>query len=323
MKKYIYLLSWILIAGFAACKEEDFSAEEHYKYVVYLLSTENYNVYQEVFPFDNGNEVKGYFSVGCGGSLTNPEAFTVELEKDTVLFDYYNKANFDIDVTKYANLLPENRYEIETSAVTFPEKNPDQYVKVAVSVKPDGLSPDSIYFIPVSIKSVSKYEVNPEKQNLLIRVALSNYYAEQLNTTYYQMKGNVLDENGDPVSTLATTKLARPLTKNAIRIYAGNMAQTTSSSYEDIRKYSIVVSVDENKRVQIAPYGSIEIEQLNDGEEPWNSYTEARANAVDETIIKWFYLHYRYRTLKTPATETTPAVYNNWVTVKETLKRLE
>ncbi len=323
MKKYIYVLSCILTVGFTACNEEDFSEREHYKYVVYLLSTENYNVYSEVFPFENGNEVTGYFSVGCGGSLTNPEEFTVELEPDTVLFDYYNKANFDIDKSKYAHLLSENRYKIETSKVVFPARNTDQYVKVAVTVSPDGLSPDSTYFVPIAIKGVSKYEVNPEKYNLLFRVALENYYAEQLNTTYYQMKGNILNAAGEPTSGIAGTKLARPLSKNSIRVYAGNEAQTTSSTYEDIRKFSIVLTIDETNHVQITPYGSIEVEQLDGGGDPWNTYEEARANAVDETIVKWFYLCYRYRTVKTPATATQPAVYNNWITVKESLKRLE
>ena len=132
---------------------KNYAEKEHYKDVVYLLSKENYNVYSEVFPFDNGNEVTGYFSVGCGGSLTNPEEFTVDLEPDTVLFNYYNKSNFDINTSKYAKLLSANRYQIETDKVLFPAKNPDQYVKVAVKVKPDGLSPDSTYFIPIAIRA--------------------------------------------------------------------------------------------------------------------------------------------------------------------------
>jgi hypothetical protein len=323
MKKYIYILICILIAGLTACNEENYSEKENYKYVVYLLSKENYNVYSEVYALNDGNEVTGYFSVGCGGSLSNPEEIIVNLEPDTILLKNYNKSNFDIDVSKYARLLPASKYRIETNQVIFPAANKDHYVKVAVTVKPDGLSPDSTYFVPVAIKSVSRYEVNPEKYSLLFRVALQNYYAEQLTSTYYQLKGTVLDPiTGDAIGTLSSTKLARPLTKNSIRIYAGNEVQTASSTVADIKKYSVVLTVDANKKVQITPYGSIQVEQL-DGGGAWNTYEEAKVNAADLAVNKYFYLYYRFRTVKTDATPTQPAVYNNWIIAKETLKRLE
>jgi hypothetical protein len=322
MKKYIYVLSLILIVAVMACNEENFSAREYYKHVVYLLSKENYNVCPEVFPFDNGNEVTGYFSVGCGGSLTNSEGFTVELEPDTVLLNTYNRSNFDIDTTKYAKLLDASRYRIETNQVTFPALNKDQYVKVAVMVTPDGLSPDSTYFIPIAIKSVSKYEVNPEKSNILLKVGMENYYAQQLTPTYYQMYGTLFDDLGAPIGGIAGTKTARPLSKNSIVLYAGNEIQTAKSTYTEIKNLSIVLTVDANNHVTITPYGSIQVTQVEAGA-PWNTYEEAAANAVDQTLIKWFYLSYRYRTVKTPATKTAPAVYNNWVNVRESIKRLQ
>jgi len=269
-----------------------------------------------------GVPVTGYFSVGCGGSLSNPEGFTVELEADTVLFDAYNKANFDIDTAKYANLLKEDRYEIETNLVNFPSQNEDQYVKVAVTVQPDGLSPDSIYFIPIAVKRVSKYEINEEKSNILFRVALENNYAEQLTDTYYQMRGNTLNDAGEATVSISGTKLVRPLSKNSVRLYAGSQAQTTSSTVEQINRYSIVLTVEDNNQVRITPYGTIEVEQL-DGGSYWNTYEEAKVNAADNKVSKYFYLYYRFRTLQTPASDDTPAVRDNWTTVKETLRRLE
>jgi len=322
MKKYfnIFLIG-IIVAIFTACNEEDYSTKEFYKDVVFLLSKENYNVYNQVYPFNNGAQVIGYLSIGCGGSRPNAKAFTVELENDTVLLNKYNRGNFDINTSKYARLLPANKYKIDSYTVNFPANNEDQYVKVPVSVTPDGLSPDSIYFIPLSIKSVSNYEVNPAKSSVLFRVLVENYYAEQLHDTYYQLKGSILNDAGSVTGGIAGSALVRPINKSAVRLYAGSEVQTNVSTVSDILKFSIVLTVDANNHVQITPYGSIQVEQFDTG--GWNIYEEVRKNAISEDVNKYFNLYYRYRTVKTPATDTTPAVYNNWIIVQETLKRLE
>ncbi|MDR0700416.1 MAG: DUF1735 domain-containing protein [Tannerella sp.] len=329
MKKYI-LNVWtvcFLTLCLAACNEEDFSSREYYKYVVYLLSKEDYNVYSDVYPFDDGNEVKGYFSIGCGGSLANPEEITVELEADTVLMSKYNRANFDIDTFKFALLLPESRYRIESMRVTIPAGNEDQYVKVPVTVMPDGLSPDSTYFIPLAIKSVSRYEINPEKYNMLFRVSFENRFSELATATYYSMRGNTVNPPDYEVlagSAISSTKLARPLSKNSVRMFAGTGPvkadfgvdpDLVKPTVDELEKYGIILTVDENDSVSITPYGTIQVEQING--DYWNTYEEARNNMVDDTFTQYFYLRYRYRTLKTP-----PDTYNNWITVQETLKRL-
>ncbi len=324
MKKIIYLLCILPLVSFMACNEEDFSAREHYKYVVYLLSENEYNVYSAEYDLKkitNDGEITAHLVVGCGGSLSNPEEFTVELEPDVVLFDKFNRSNYDIDVEKYARLLPEDRYTIASNRVTFPAHNADQYARLPIKVRTEGLSPDSVYFIPISIKSTSKYEVNKEKSGVLFRITLKNDYAEQAKDTYYQLRGTILGADGNNTG-VSTSKLVRPLTKNSVRLYAGSQTQVISTAtVEDIERYSIILTVDENNKVQITPYGTIEVEQLDGGDE-WNKYEEAKTY-TDTKIVKRFYLYYRYRTIRTPATSTQPAVWNNWITIKETLRRME
>jgi len=332
MKKYL-IFTLFLLAGAFACNEEDFSSKEYYKYVLYLISKEDYNVYYDVYPYDDGNRSVGYFSVGCGGSLANPEQVTVYLEPDTVLLNTYNRANFDIDTSKYARLLPESKYSIETMQVSIPADNPEQYVKVAVSVLPDGLSPDSVYFIPLAIKDVSRYEVNPDKYNMLFRVVVENRYAMTQKDTYYSMKGNTLNAAGEALagSGIASTKLARPVSKNTIRLFAGTGPVKadfgvdpvlSKPSLQELDKYGILLTVDEStSKVTVSPYGTIQVEQVDgDGQ---NIYAEERNNMVDESVTKYYYIRYRYRTLNKAATPTSEATYNSWVFVQETLKRLE
>lgn len=307
---------------FNSCKKDGYLSKENYKNVVYLLSTYSNNVFPVIYPLNDGQESTAYFSIGCGGSLPNPEEFTVELEKDTVLLNRYNRTTYDIDKSKYAKLLPEGRFKIENYKVTFPANNQDQYVKVAVKVMPDGLSPDSLYFIPIAIKSISKYEVNPEKFNLMLWVLIENKYAQKINTTYYQMKGLEYDDAGQVKGTISSTKLTRPISKKTIRFYAGGMTQTASATVAEIVSNSINITIDDNNKVTISPYGTIQVEQISSGGNA-NTYEEIRESTASTKLSKYIYLHYRYRTVKTPATPTAPAVYNNWITVKETLRRLE
>ena len=326
MKKYIlYYVFGLCIACFTAC-EEDFSSKEYYKYLIYLLSKEDYNVYTEVYPFSDGKEVAGYFSVACGGSQLNPEEIIVELETDTVLYERYNLATYDVDETRWARILSPNKYRIETMRVVFQENNPDKYVKVRVTVATEGLSPDSTYFIPLAIKSVSGgHEVNPDKYNMLFRVTVENEYAEQRSRTYYLMRGNTLTETleAEEGSTISATKLARALSQNSIRVVAGTerIANPDEPTLREVESTSIVLTVDANNQVQITPYKSdfVMVEQF-DGDR-WNTYERIRNNMVDETTTQFFYLRYRYRTLKTPATETELSVWNDWAYVQETLRR--
>lgn len=322
MKKYNFLVAFMLfVLGFSACQLEDYSTMEFYKQMVSLLSKENYNIYTDVFPYDDGQPVKQYFSITVSGSQPNPDAFTVELEHDTILFNQYNRSNFDIDTSKYAILLDESRFTIDSYKVEFPANNPDPYVTVGMSVIPDGLSPDSTYFVPISIKNVSRYEVNPDKFNMLFRVAMENYYAEQINVTYYQQKGYKLNDKGEMTSSLNGTKIFAPLSKNSVRVYVGGEIQTSKSTLEEIKDKAMVITVGDDNKVTLRGYGTTQVELIEDAES--NYYEEVRKNAVDNTMIKNFVLHYRYRTLKKAATKDTPAEYNSWQYISETLKRLE
>jgi hypothetical protein len=281
-----------------------------YRPVLYLLSSGTSNVYTVVIPFKETN-VTSYFSVGCGGSLPNPEEVVIELEPDTVLYDKYNSINYD-DPTMYARLLSPDRYEITSYKVTLPAASPEQYVKVPVKINQQGLSPDSIYFIPIAIKSVSKYEVNPDKSNVLFRVAVENDYAEQINTTVYYQRGTMI--TGDNSTPINGSIMFQPLSKDEVRMFAGTRTQTAKSTLDEINTYSIVAKVNADSTVTVRPYGTIEVELLNDAN--YNRYY-TQVN-IEGKSVDYFDLYYRFRTL----VSTEPDVYSNWIEIKESLQRM-
>jgi hypothetical protein len=340
MKKFVYGLVVAAVVCVTACSEEDFSSKEYYDYLFYLLSKETHNVYVAPHPYTEGEETLGYFSIGCGGSLSNPGDVAIELEHDTILLNRYNRLTFDIDSSKFARLLPRHRYHIGGMNINFPAHSREQYVKVPIYVDTYGLSPDSIYFVPLAIKSVSGgYGTNPEKFNILYRIAVENYYAEHVRNTIYSQRGSLLpveygeseDVNDvviidDPANTppIVETRIIKPLSIHSARSIAGDekVVKLETPTLAELEKSAIILTVAEDNRVQISSYGTVQVEQIDgtmaDGD-PWNIYREERINMVDESVNKFFYLRYRYRTVSNA--DATPPVYNSWKYVQETLKR--
>ena len=370
MKKYVVSICIVIAGavGFYACNEEDFASREFYEYLVYLLSKEDMNVYHGEHPFPNaGEETIGFFSIGVGGSLPNPDAFVVELTQNDSLFDRYNRYSFDVDSDKYAKLLSPKRYHIDRMVVDFPKDNKNQYVKVRVHVDNHGLSPDSTYFIPVSIKSVSGgYQTNPEKADLLYRVIVYNYFAEQIRMTTYSDRGSKLQVLNpfiedvsqvvivhDSLGQISETKVMRPLSKNSVRVMAGEEKEERlgNPTVEELVGGAMILSLDNDytegetyrkevigqnnqvyivegeytayKNVQISSYGTVQVEQIDDVDPipvdlpKWNIYREERASMADETVIKYFYLRYRYRTLIVDQN------YTAWTYVQTRLRKQE
>ena len=294
----------------AACSNNAIYEDEQYKHVVYLLSGSE-NVYTESYTLNEDEPVR-YFSIGCGGSTPNPGEVTVTLEPDRVLLDQYNRNNFDINVTSYAKVLPAGRYDIASYTVTIPANPVDQYVKVPVTVRPLGLSPDTIYFIPLAIKSVSHYEVNEEKRNFLYRVTIENEYARQKTATYYTKRGTEKNQSNSSESILSGTKVVQPLTHDKVRLFTGNNMQDQTATLADIQRYAIVVQVKADASVDISPYGAIEVEKLDAPD--YNRYAIVKQGDREQ---RTFFLYYRYRTRNTGGS------YGAWMEVKETLTRVE
>jgi len=328
MKKIIFCSSAVFAAlfVFSACNEEDFSAKEYYEYVVYLMSreTRNYqNIYNVSHPYNDRVETLGYISVGCGGSLSNPSEITVQLELDNTPLEKYNDL---IDSDDKARLLPENRYFIPSLKAVLPANSDNPYAKLPVFVMVDGLSPDSMYVIPLAIKSVSGgYKANPDKSTVLYRIVMDNYYANQVVSSFYSSKGYTLDATTlAPVTGFTRSKVLKPITKYSVRLLAGEetSAKPETFTLAELEKSAIIVTVDQkDNSVEFAPYRTIQVEAIEG--EGWNFYIEERNNQIDESVSKFFYLRYKYRTVRTPATPTQPPVYNDWKYVQEILRRVE
>ncbi len=300
-------IACIVVFGFSGCNTDSIYQEEQYKTLVYLLSGSD-NVFATSYTLNEDEPVR-YVSIGCGGSNSNEQDITVTLEPYPEMLDKYNSLNYDYE-SEYAKLLPADRYEIESYSVTLPAKSNYHYARLPIKVRPLGLSPDSLYFIPLRIKSVSRYDVNEEKRDVLFRVAIENDYAEQLVPTYYVKSGSMTN----PITVLSGTKLVQPLEKDKVRMFVGNEIYGSTTTVEDIERLSIVVQINEDNSLTITPYGSMEVEML-DNVNGYNRYVPDLVQGTSKQRV--FYLNYRFRLKQSNGT------YSGWREVEERLIRVE
>lgn len=304
-------MACIIALGFAGCSNDAIYRDEHYKPLVYLLSEGTENVYVASYTLNEENPVR-YVTVGCGGSNANGKTITVNMEPGPELLERYNSLNFDYE-HQYARLLPASRYEITSYTITMPALSDDHYARMPVKVSPHGLSPDSLYFVPLKIVSVSEYGVNEEKQNVLFRVAIENDYATQYPQTEYRKNGQVTN----PILVLSGTKAVHPLEKDKVRMLIGNEAYTDDTTPEDIAGKSVVVQVHEDSTVTVTPYDSflMEVEMVNDLSN-YNRYDPALMQGLTKQRVFW--LNYRFRQRSADGVSFGP-----WRVVEERLIRIE
>jgi len=250
--KRSYLAILVLTTVFSSCDDNAIFEKEMYKNQVAMISSDPNNIFEEVVQL-TGEEVIGYIAASTGGTHAPKKDLVLKLEEDSEPLDQYNWSRFDADESLYAKLLPKNRYEIADYQITI--KAGERTGRTMIKLRPDGLSPDSTYFIGLKATDVSGVELNPKKSTVLFQVLIKNDYASQAENSFYTMTGLV---NG--MQTAANKELF-PLTRNSVRMIAGN--ETFQSNEASIKKTSIILEVDEDNKVTIKPYKDIEVTQID------------------------------------------------------------
>lgn len=258
MKKYI-LITTVLIFGLTACNTNEIFEKELYKKVIALISSDNYNILEDAQEL-SGKENLTFIAVSCGGTDAAETDVRVTLIPDKAPLNAYNRGMFDADESLYAKTLPESKYDIDDYHIIIPKG--ERTGKLNIRIRPDGLSPDSVYFIPLSIGALSAYEANPQKSNILYRVLIKNFYAEQKSSgyTYYTMNG-FLDG-----AAAQATKPIQPVSKDEVRMMAGNFQPIADiAQYE---KGAIILKILPDNKVEISAYKDLEVFQDDDPNYP-------------------------------------------------------
>lgn len=294
------ILVSIVLSVFAACDENEMYKEELYEKMINIVSDD-----EKVFVVEydlNEEDAIGYISVNCGGTNRIDRDVMVELEPDLTLLPEYNRLNYDTATLKYAKEMPLSHYKIPTMSTIIKKEAVETYGLVEVRVKPEGLSPDSLYMIPLRIKNVSDYVINPDKDNVLYNVQIKNDYARQMKTTYYKMRGTKVENNGMSVPTSAD-KVFYPISKNKVRMLAGILAfKDKMATLDEIDKGGVIITINADNTLTLTAAGSLQLEMVGD---PQDNRYEVEAG------VQVFYLSYKYYW---PSS-------NTWITMTEKCTR--
>jgi hypothetical protein len=284
MKKYLSILTAVfLMTVFDSCNSYELFEREQYKNVFALLSYEDNNIFLEEHDLTNP-QTEGFISAVCGGSRATDRDISISIVEDPDILLDYNITNYDTRTEEYDRLLPASHYTVEDYSIRIPAGERNGLMKI--NIRPEGLSPDSVYFIPFRVSRFSSYEVNPDKSYVMYRVLLKNYYAKMNSVkqgTSYTLRGNI-----DGVS-LTTTKQLMPVTGNSVRMTAGNISGTGSVNF--INNSAIVLQIDENNRVHISPWKNLEVTQIDDDPDYPNIFMIEK---TEYNTYKTFLLRYDY-----------------------------
>ncbi|MDR0574857.1 MAG: DUF4361 domain-containing protein [Tannerella sp.] len=252
-KMILFAISTVMLTtGLNSCNVNSVYEVEQYKKIIALVSNADYNVFPVVHDLEEPETV-GYVSISCGGTNPTDRENRILLALDKGLFDNYNMLNFDMDYEQFANLLPENKYTIGSYEVVIPAG--ERYGRMAIRIRPDGLSPDSTYFIPLKVKSTSAYEVNLDKSSILYRVLIKNRWATQESVTNYTMRAF------RGTTQLPGIKTMHPVGRNKVRVMAANVA--FQSNLTTINRYGMYLEIDEDNHVAITPVKDLNMTQID------------------------------------------------------------
>ena len=283
IRKYAALA--VVAALSVSCESDEVFTREQYKNVFALVS-DNDNVSAKFHDF--GGESTGYIAASLGGTNATTVPIEVNLVEDPSLIDTYNQINFDTDVSKYGRPMPTDKYDIDSYSFTIPAGEISG--RLPIRIRPDGLSPDSAYFIPLRVSSHSSYEVNPEKSYLLYQVRMKNYWARANGSTMYSMRARLRQYGSNFELQLPGTKIMHPISEREVRIMVGN--ETYASDVAVFNRAAIILRIGEDNKVTILPYKDVEILQIEgDPDYPNTFFVEDDGFKVYKTFL----LHYYFR----------------------------
>lgn len=287
IKHYVKCSSMIVLCSFLmlnSCDRDEVFEKEQYKNIFALISGSD-NVKTAYHSL--GEETIGYLAASLGGSNFTTKDIIVNMVEDPALIDNYNKINYDIDKTKYILPMPKSNYDIDNYQFTIPAGETGG--KLPIRIRADGLSTDQDYFIPLRIESFSAYEANQDKNYVLYRVRIKNWWANRGGTTY-NMNAKMGEVGQLYEIALPGSKRLDPLTKNQVRMMTGNKSYKTSDMI-NFNNWAIILTINSDKTITISPFKDLQVTQI-DGDKLYNNTFVVENTGYQ--FFKLFRLRYNY-----------------------------
>ncbi|MDR2472412.1 MAG: DUF4361 domain-containing protein [Tannerella sp.] len=279
-----------------ACERDEIFEREQYKHVIAIVSEGSTNIFAEEHDLsiiDGDGFTEGYIGASCGGALPTDQTATLTVMEDAELLSKYNNDNFATESYKYARYLPSDRYKIDNPSIIIPKGERNGRMKI--KVKAAGLSPDSVYFLPLRAVRCSAYELNPNKSTVLYRVYMKNFWSSVKSVSVYSHRGVKTEKGTSTGINTMMTKSLYPLSGNEVRMIAGNKVISELTA-EILEKWAVKLSVDNSGNVTVSPCSSsrfgMKVTQV-DGDPDYPNVFKLLDNGYGK-IYKTFLLNYDY-----------------------------
>ncbi|WP_294079989.1 BT_3044 domain-containing protein [Proteiniphilum sp. UBA5384] len=240
---------WSIVSGmllsFSSCQDEYYE-KEIYKKIVYIVHSEN-----KINPFTHpfkGAPTEGFISLYCSGSLMPDADIEIEIGLDDELIAKYNYIEFEEDESRYVKALKAEHYNIPSFHVKIRKGEP--FGTMPIFVTSEGLSPDSMYVIPLKIKSISpNYEISKDLSSILYAIKLENAYSG-----LYRMTGSLQEEGGASMpQQVFKDKTLLPLNEFTCRMFLG----TENELAENIPLRSLQFTVQSDHSIMITENNNV------------------------------------------------------------------
>lgn len=236
-KIFLPAVAFIMATGAAltSCSVENPLDNEQYVKKIYLIGAYDQMQTKEV----SYNDGELYVAVGIGGSLFSSSDVSVTLglaaQENIDNYNYKNVVAGDIEYQS----LPESWYSMDWTGTI---KAGEAYGRIPIKVDASKIECDSLYVIPLEIKSVSQYEKVTEDTTLLVSIKMVNDYSG--SSTW--VGSTIRYENGVPVySSTSSYNTPRTLTAvdaNTVRLFQRSQIERYSNLASDA--YTITVNSD-------------------------------------------------------------------------------
>ncbi len=231
MKTIKSILCLVVVLAMVGCKEDYPLKEEQYKKVVYLTRAidEVKNEYVN-YAYDRDTI---YISVSVSGSTHTNKDIRVTFREEDEAIDLYNKRNLSAADIQNRHL-PVAAYEYPQEDIVI--KAGEATAIYPVYIYPENLHCDSLYMIPVSIESVSAYEMRTEIDTVLLaKINLVNNYSGN-----YHIRGSIINVENEGSQIYETPRRLVATGKTTVRIY-----HETPETDDYLKSSTITITVNE------------------------------------------------------------------------------
>lgn len=290
-EKYILMA---LLGGtlmMTGCDDFNVVEKEQYKQVFAFVSDADH-FSDKMVSFDS-LETTGYISISVGGTKPTDRDIHINIAEDVNVLKDYNAQTYDVNIEKYAHLLPSYNYTIGSLQCTV--KAGDIRGDVPITIRPANLSPDTTYIVPFRISSYDYGEANPGRNYLLYRIRTRNKWCKGDGTSSYTMTTSRRVVGDSTWINMPGSKVLYPIAKNIVRTMAAN--EDFSSNKHNLDTYGIYITIGDDNKLTLTPCRDLELEQIMpndscyDAEYP-NTYSLDNSGYVS---YHTFLLHYRYK----------------------------